>query len=230
MSDWLTFWDSSHAIYVNDRHKDVHYRDIARKIAALVPNRAARVLDYGCGEAVHADLVAAACAELLLCDPAQSVRRGVAARFSGNPKIRAIAPDDLQQWPDGALDLIVINSVVQYLTETELDALLTLSRRLLAPDGTLIVADVIAPGDGLIIDTLALLRYAVANGFLFAAAFGLVRTAFSPYSRLRATLKLARYSEADFVAKAAASGLAAERLPDNIGHNAARMTFRCRRA
>jgi len=59
MTTWREFWDSAHSIYVSDRHKDVHYRDVAEQLAAFVPNPDARVLDYGCGEAVHADLVRA---------------------------------------------------------------------------------------------------------------------------------------------------------------------------
>ena len=59
MSDWRSFWDSEHSIYVNARHKDVHYREIADQIAAFVPAPAARVLDYGSGDAIHADRVAA---------------------------------------------------------------------------------------------------------------------------------------------------------------------------
>ena len=92
ISDWLAFWDSPHSIYVNARHKDVHYRLIAKEIAALVPGRHARVLDYGSGEALHADLVAAAAGELLLCEAAPGVRDGIAARFAGqseNPRGRA---------------------------------------------------------------------------------------------------------------------------------------------
>ena len=42
MSDWRSFWDSAHSIYVNARHKDVHYREIADQIAAFVPGPAAR--------------------------------------------------------------------------------------------------------------------------------------------------------------------------------------------
>ena len=62
MSDWRSFWDSEHSIYVNARHKDVHYREIADQIAAFVPGPAARVLDYGSGDAIHADRVAAVAA------------------------------------------------------------------------------------------------------------------------------------------------------------------------
>ena len=87
VSDWLAFWDSRHFIYVNARHKDVHYRLIARAIAALVPSREARVLDYGSGEALHAALVAEATAELLLCEAAPGLRAGLEKRFDSNPKI-----------------------------------------------------------------------------------------------------------------------------------------------
>ena len=80
MSDWRSFWDSEHSIYVNARHKDVHYRDIADQIAAFVPGPTARVLDYGCGDALHAGCVAAAAAEVVLADSAQSVRDAMAAR------------------------------------------------------------------------------------------------------------------------------------------------------
>ena len=74
ITDWLAFFDSRHFIYVNARHKDVHYQLIGREIAALVPAPDARVLDYGCGEALHADLVAEAAGELILCEAAPGVR------------------------------------------------------------------------------------------------------------------------------------------------------------
>ena len=119
--NWLAFWDTPHSIYVNARHRDIHYRLIAEQIAALVPSPQARVLDYGSGEALHADLVAAAAGELLLCEGAPGVRAGVAARFADNPKIRAVAPDDVKRLPDRSLDLIVLHSVAQYLTPEETD-------------------------------------------------------------------------------------------------------------
>src|SRR5262245_22871078 len=74
LSDWRSFWDGTHSIYVNARHKDVHYREIAEQIAAFVPGPQAHVLDYGSGEAIHADKVAAVASEVLLCESAASVR------------------------------------------------------------------------------------------------------------------------------------------------------------
>src|SRR5882672_2515768 len=226
MSDWRSFWDSEHSIYVNARHKDVHYRDIADQIAAFVPGPTARVLDYGCGDALHADRVAAVATEVLQCDSAQSVRAAMAARFAGNPRIKVVSPEEIEQRADRSLDLIVANSVVQYLSKAELDRLLALFRRLLAPGGALIVADVIPPDVGAVSDVLALLRLAARNGFLTAALIGLARTAVSAYRKLRSTLGIAQYTEADFLAKLAAAGYSAERLQRNLEHNPARMTFR----
>jgi SAM-dependent methyltransferase len=232
MSDWRSFWDSAHSIYVNARHKDVHYREIADQIAAFAAEasgvRAARVLDYGCGEAVHADRVAAVAREVLLCDSAGSVRAAIAQRFAAEPRIRALSPADVEMLPDGSIDLIVANSMTQYLAPAELDRVLALWRRLLAAGGTLIVGDVIPPDAGTATDVAALLRYALANGFLFAALIGLARTALSPYSRLRSQLGVTRYTQEAFLQKLKAAGFTAERLPRNLEHNAARMTFRAR--
>jgi SAM-dependent methyltransferase len=228
MTSWREFWDSAHSIYVSERHKDVHYRDVAEQLAAFVPSPQARVLDHGSGEAIHADLVAAHAGELLLCDSAATVRASIAARFAGNPKITVVAPENVERLPDARLDLIFANSLVQYLTADELGRMLVLWRRLLASGGVLIVADVIPPQVGALSDGLALLHYARTNGFLGAALVGLTRTALSRYRRLRNELGIARYSEAEFLQKLRAAGFSAERLPKNVEHNPARMTFRAR--
>jgi SAM-dependent methyltransferase len=227
-SGWLTFWDSSHSIYVNARHCDVHYALIAQQIAALVPSPPARVLDYGCGEALHADRVGAAAGELLLCEGAPRVRAGIAARFAGNAKIRAVAPDDVEHLADHSLDLIVLHSVAQYLTPEELAKLLALFHRLLNADGVLVVSDIIPPDVAASTDALALLRFGAAHGFFVAAITGLVRTVMSDYWRLRTRYGLTRYGEAAMTEKLAAAGFTALRAPHNIGHNQARMAFMAR--
>jgi SAM-dependent methyltransferase len=226
--DWTEFWDQPHSIYVNARHFDVHYRDIAQGIIALLPGPNARVLDYGCGEATHADLVAASAKELVLCESAPSVRAKLSQRFADIRNIRVLAPDQVERLPEASIDLLVANSLVQYIARADLDRLLAAWRRLLAPGGALIVADVIRPGVGVVTDTVALLRYAARNGFLLAAIIGIARTVFSGYSRLRAELGISCYGEEEFMAKLAAAGFAAERLPFNLEHNPARMTFRAR--
>src|SRR5438874_1342002 len=206
VADWKSFWDSAHSIYVNGRHKYVHYRTVAEQIAQFVPGRTARVLDFGCGEALHANLVAEVASEVVLADSADTVRAAMALRFAANPRIKVLSPQDLEELPDKRFDLIVSNSVVQYLTTTELEHLLALWRRLLASAGTLIVADVIPPDVGKLSDVFALFRLAARHGFLLGALAGLARTAVSPYRKLRSTLGIAQYTEAEFIAKLAAAG------------------------
>ena len=226
--DWVSFWDQPHSIYVNARHFDAHYRDIADGIVALLPGPHLCVLDYGCGEALHADRVAARAAKLYLCESSPNVREHISQRFRADTKIAVIAPDDMARMADGALDMIVANSVVQYLKPGELDALLAQWHRLLAPTGVLIVGDVLPPHSSPIGDAMALLRYAAGNGFFFAALVGLARTVFSDYRAVRAKLGIACYGEAEFLAKLKGAGFVAERLKINLEHNPARMSFRAR--
>jgi SAM-dependent methyltransferase len=224
-TDWLAFWDSPHFIYVNQRHKDLHYRLVANEIKALVPGREAHVLDYGSGEALHAEIVAAAAAELLLCEAAPGMREGLQKRFADNAKIRVIAPHEIARLPEHSLDLIVLHSVVQYLTATGTSALFALFHRLLKPGGTLVVSDVIPPEVPATTDAAALLRFGRDNGFFFAAFWGLLRTVLSNYWRLRSHLGLTRYAHEAMIEKLSAAGFAAKLAPANIGHNQARRTF-----
>ena len=229
MRDWIAFWNSPHSIYVNDRHFDVHYRTIANFIASHVPSPSATVVDFGCGEALHADRVAAVAGRVILCEAASNVRDALSTRFARNPTIEVRAPEQVAALADGSVDLAVMISVVQYLDAREFDDVLALFRRLLPPGGLLIVGDVIPPDVSPFADAVALLRYGAAEGFLGAAVWGLVRTIFSPYSRLRSKVGLSLYSEEAMLKKLAAAGFTASQAPKNVGPNPARSTFLARR-
>jgi len=198
---------------------------LAKEIAALVPGETARVLDYGCGEALHADLIAAAAGEVALCEAAAGVREGLQRRFADNAKIRVIAPHEIARLPEHSLDLIVVHSVVQYLTAAGAGALFALFRRLLKPGGLLVVSDVIPPQVPAATDALALLRFGKDNGFFFAAAWGLLRTLLSSYWRLRSRLGLTRYAKTAMIEKLNAAGYEAQCADKNLGHNQARLAF-----
>jgi SAM-dependent methyltransferase len=223
MSSWIAFWDSEHTIYVNARHRTLHYRAIAQDLLAYVP-REGDVLDYGCGEALSAELIAAPVHRLILCEAAPKLYAELRRRYATGPIIDVRRPDEVERLPDGSLDLVAMHSVAQYLSADELHALLLLFHRLLRRGGRLIIADVLPPELSAATDALALLRFAALNGFLTAAVFGLVRTLLSPYWRLRSRLGLTRYSEAAILAKLVATGFSARRIP-NLGHNPARMAF-----
>jgi ubiquinone/menaquinone biosynthesis C-methylase UbiE len=225
MDDWIDYYDSTHTIYASKRHRDLHFEVIARDIIGYINSPDTVVLDYACGEALSAAKVAGACAMLILAEPAPGVRGRLIARFAPNTKIRVRSLDDLRNMQERSIDLVVMNSVVQYMTAEELDAALAVIKRLLKPTGRLVLGDILRPEIGMPTDVYALLRFAAKHGFLKDALKGLLSTALSDYRQLRSRIGLQRYSEADIAAKLARVGLSATRAPFNIGHNPWRMTF-----
>ena len=229
MSGWIDFYDFKHSvIYVNARHRDVHYRTLAEDIRKYIPSPTAHVLDYGCGEAASADLVAAACGQLVLAEAAPNVRASLTMRYARHPKIAVITAEQAAALPKGSFDLIVMHSVAQYLSASELQRLLAMFHDLLKPGGVLILGDVVPPHFAAPSAALALLRFGAANGFFWAATSGLMRIFMSDYLRLRKTAGLSHYGEAVMLERLGKAGFKADRAKQNVGHNQQRMTFVCR--
>ena len=230
MDEWIDYYDSTHTIYASKLHRDLHFQLIARDIIGYIGASDAVVLDYACGEALSAAKVAEACGLLYLAEPAPGVRGRLIARFAPNTRIRVRSLEDVRKMAEQSIDVVVMNSVTQYMTAEELDSAFATIRRLLKPGGRLVVGDVLRPEVGMMSDVIALLRFARAYGFLRDALIGLVSTALSDYRQLRSRIGLQRYSETDIIKKLAASGFTASRVAVNIGHNPWRMTFVARPA
>src|SRR3984885_1789439 len=230
MDDWIDYYDSTHTIYVSKLHRDLHFQLIARDIIGYISTPDAVVLDYACGEALSAAKGADACGLLYLAEPAPGVRGRLIARFAPNMKIRVRSLEDVRKMAEHSIDLVMMNSVTQYMTPEELDGAFATIRRLLKPGGRLVIGDVLRPEVGMPRDVIALLRFAAHHGFLRDALIGLISTALSDYRQLRSRVGLQRYSEAEMVAKLAAAGFTASRAHSNIGHNPWRMTFVARHA
>ncbi len=223
---WRDYWNADTPIYVNERHRTLHYQLVARDIVAFGLGPNAYVLDHGCGEALSAGRVAAACARLYLCDGAPLVRERLRGRFAAEPKIEVVSPEELDGTvADGSLDLIVVNSLLQYLSHEDLAGLLGLWRTKLRQGGRLVLADVIPHETGPLDDVRALMTFAWRGGFVIAALKGLVRTALSDYARLRGELGLTHHGASEMLDLLRERGFAAERRRENMGHNPARMTF-----
>jgi SAM-dependent methyltransferase len=223
--NWRDYWNRDTPIYTSERHKLLHYRLIANDIAGLIPSPEAIVLDYGCGEALFADTIATKCARLYLSDAAPLVRERLNDRFRGNGRITVLSTDDVPHLPEASLDLVVVNSLVQYLSLDEFRALLSLVHGKLKTDGRLVLGDIIPPDISPVTDAKALLSFAWQGGFLRSAVTGLARTAFSEYRKIREEIGLSQYAEAEMIEILRDAGFRAERLERNLGHNPARMTF-----
>ena len=225
MDDWIDYYDSTHTIYASKRHRDLHFELIARDIRSYITARDQVVLDYACGEALSAGKVAEACGQLILAEPAPGVRGRLIARFAPYTRIKVRSLDDVRGMAENSVDLVVMNSVSQYMTPDELDSALIVIRRILKPPGRLVLGDVLRPEVGMATDVYALLSFGAKHGFLKDALWGLAATAVSDYRQLRTRVGLTRYSEAEIMAKLSKAGFSASRAGQNIGHNPWRMTF-----
>ncbi|OYW61305.1 MAG: SAM-dependent methyltransferase [Bosea sp. 12-68-7] len=222
---WRDFWNGEHAIYVSPRHKALHYRQIASDLIGHIPASDAVVLDHGCGEALDAGRVAGHCGKLYLCEAAPSVRDKLRAMLGGKANVSVVSPEEVEALPDATLDLVVANSLIQYLSRDELVALLATWRGKLRPGGRLVVADIIPPDVSPLTDASQLLAFAWRGGFLTAALAGLVRTAFSDYRKLRAQYGLSTYRIDDITGLIAAAGFENVTPAKNFGHNPHRLTL-----
>lgn len=225
MDEWIDYYDSTHTIYASRLHRDLHFQIIANDIIGYITSPDAVVLDYACGEALSAGKVANACAQLYLAEPAPGVRGRLVARFAPDTRIRVRSLDDLKHMDADSIDLVVMNSVAQYMTPQELDSAFDVIHRLLKPSGRFVLGDILRPEVGMARDVVALLRFAATHGFLRDALVGLASTALSDYRQLRTRIGLQRYREDEMIAKLGAAGFTATRAPRNIGHNPWRMTF-----
>lgn len=226
---WRDFWNGEHAIYVSSRHKTLHYRRIATDLIVHIPSPGATVLDHGCGEALDASRVAAACGRLYLCEAAPTVREKLRGQFGRLERIVVVSPEEVAALPEATLDLIVANSLIQYLSRDELTTLLATWHAKLAPGGALVVADVIPPDVSPLTDATQLLAFGWRGGFFLAALAGLVRTVFSDYRELRAQYGLSTYTPEALGDLLRAAGFVDVQRPSNFGHNPHRMTFKALR-
>jgi ubiquinone/menaquinone biosynthesis C-methylase UbiE len=228
-SSWLGYWDAPNTSYVSERHKRAHWDVVFAGVRSHLPSRDGVVLDWGCGDALSAERMAELAGTVLLYDAAPSTRKRLRELHGTHPGIRILDEAELFRVTPGSIDLVVVNSVIQYLGKQDLAAALRLFAHLLKPGGTVLVGDVITPGTPTLRHVTTFLAFAFRHGFLSAALAGLARTSISPYRRLRRELGLAAYAPDEMIALLARNGLAAVKLPANIAVSCHRASYLARK-
>jgi len=142
--DWVDYW--SRADYDADfwRRSLADYVERLRRHVHVGAD--ARVLDFGCGPGFLAPALAPHVAELWLADPSAALCEHARALTAELPGVRVVELTDssaLDALPRGAFELVVVNSVLQYVPSEETPALLARLGERLAPGGRLVVSDLV---------------------------------------------------------------------------------------
>lgn len=174
-----------------------------------------RVLDFGCGFGFASHALAGRVAEVVSWDFSDARRREAARYLAGRPNAHVLQGGHFNI-DDNSVDLIVVNSVVQYMTEDELGGWLARWRDALRGDGRLVLSDLIPPGHAIWADYLAVLRFSLRQGVLWHA----LRDAMHELQLRRqlGTPTLRQVGRAELDRLAAANGLIVSMLPRSLSH------------
>jgi len=225
MSSWIDFWNNNHSIYVNNLHKKAHSERLLEDIDEWISNKNFSVLDFGCGEALYAEELAKRCAQLVLVDSSKNMRETLISRTKSVNSISILGLEEFDDLSNSSFELIIVNSVFQYM---QLDETQTTLRKLsskLKSNGKLIIADVIPPDLSMVSDVISLLKFGLRNGFFFMSLVGMLKTFFSNYTSLRREVGLSVYSIEDFTNLLIQNGFEVKLMPRNFGHNQSRKCF-----
>ena len=225
MNSWVDFWNGEHSIYVNEKHKLAHSRKVFNDINKWLSDETCSVMDYGCGEALYAEELQHHCKNLVLIDASENIVGKLRSRTIGQKSVQILHISECNQIKDNTFDLIIVNSVFQYLNGSETKDVLLFFRRILKKNGKLVIADIIPPNHPILKDVISLLKFALINRFLLVSLIGLFKTYFSEYTHLRKNLGLSFYAPQNFIEMLSNRGFRARLESENFGHNQNRVCF-----
>jgi cyclopropane fatty-acyl-phospholipid synthase-like methyltransferase len=188
---------------------------------ALEP--AARVLDFGCGFGSVASMLAPKVYEVNVWDSSANVRRRARAKLGGIANIRFLDLAESASMTGFSFDLILVNSVVQYMTPEELSSWLVRWRAMLGETGRIVISDLIPPSNRLMTDVIDIFRFIARRGILLRSLLQ-SPAELKRYTGKRIQHPLLKLSREDVMREAEAANLSVRFLPRNLTHFKKRLT------
>lgn len=219
-NDWLSYFDELGETQMLFRlEAQVYVRQLRRAISL---HRDLCVLDFGCGHGFIAAALAPLVGELHLWDAAPQMLQRAQRRLGNQDHVKVM---DWSAPPEGGkrFDLILVNSVVQYMNQAELASWLGRWRERLAPHGQIILSDLIPPGHRRLGDLGAFLALSVRHRCLLRALRSLWQEK-NRYQRVCQAFPLLRMSPDELCLLAESRGLGVQILPSNLTHFPRRFT------
>ena len=211
---WDDFWDR---VTDDQRLLKEEAVEYVRNLEAIVPlQRDLRVLDFGCGWGNVARLLAPLVGKLYLWDDAPRMRRLAQEATAGMANVQLLDLSAASPGvPAGGFDLILANSVAQFMTAAELRGWLLRWRHMITPAGNIVISDLVPPDYPAGADLSTLLRFSWSRGFLVRALYDAARV-MPLYLRTRSAGPLLRTSRSDLVTWGREAGLVVRAFPANL--------------
>lgn len=219
---WRPYWESLSDRCQLFREQAKEY--VGRLESALPPGSHARVLDFGCGFGFVAAMLAPRVGQIFLWDASTNMRQRARVNVAGQPNIRFIDLSDPRAVASELrFDLILVNSVAQYMTRDDFSAWLVLWRDMLAPKGRVVVSDLIPPTYPASSDIVDLLRFSARRRVLARAIWQLFGDLWR-YWRVRTACPLTRIGREELSRLGQTAGFVVSFLPRNLTHFTKRST------
>ena len=189
--DWSTFWEK----LVFDQHVfRAEAEDYVARILAFVPlSRDASVFDFGCGLGLVAELLAPQVRSMTVWDKSAAMRWRARLNLATEENVQYLHSRWIEDPPrDLRFDLIIVNSVAQYMSHEEFEELLWWWRGVLDDGGRILVSDVLHEGVSPVKETLALLLFSWRRKIFFRSLYERLPR-FVGYWKRRAQVPLSSY-------------------------------------
>jgi SAM-dependent methyltransferase len=220
--EWESYWEELNDNQQLFREQSNEYFRNLDATLGLDPH--AHVLDFGCGFGHVGELLAPRVGELFLWDASANMRRRARLNVADRQNIRFLDLSDPKSLRNEMqFELILVNSVVQYMTLEEFSAWLLRWRNMLARAGRIVISDLIPPNYPALWDVEDLLRFSARRGFLMRAVWQALNEIWR-YWGVRRVRPLSRFGRGELNRQATRAGLTVNYLPTNLTHFKKRLT------
>ena len=204
------------------RHEAMDYTRRLQAAIELTPELT--VLDFGCGLGYAAEILAPKVGSLEVWDAAAKMRERSLDRLRSRTNVRLAQFDgSIDAQADACFDLILVNSVVQYMSGYELGLSFVCWHKLLKPHGRLVISDIPPPHSSVSTELVEVLRFAVKNQCLATV----VRQApkfLGDYLAARKNIPFLKLHSHHLGALAFLANLRLSILPSNLTYRSQRLT------
>jgi len=199
-------------------------RDYVSKLKAALPlSHNLKALDFGCGLGFVAELLAPCVGKLLLWDTSVNMRRRAGQRVLAYKNACLLDRLDLESQDGPYIDVILVNSVIQYMSAEELSQWLGRWSHMLLPGGSLVISDIPTSQAGALVDFSDSLFF-FARHKLSIGSFFFLLGEFRRFWETRRAHPLLRLNREELHNQAAVAHLTVEFLPTNLTYRKERLT------